>query len=304
MSPADRSTGRGLSLETLWEAPTASTAPSAMVRGGRLPASLATRYGPSLQIPLHRGRPTIVANFVESLDGVVALGKESASGGGEISGFFEPDRLVMGLLRAAADVVLVGGGTVRAGASHVWTPGRVNPAATDAYAAWRRSIGLVEPQSRTVIVTASGDIQPDHAALHAPDVPVTLLTSATGAKRLAALRLPAHVDVVQIVDRGAIPPAAIVAHLEETGVRLALCEGGPHLLGDLVGIGALDELFLTVAPQLLGRDGDDRFSFVEGVALPAGEGSWGDLVSVRRAQSHLFLRYRFAVGRSVGQRAG
>jgi riboflavin biosynthesis pyrimidine reductase len=297
MSPADRSTGRGLPLETLWEAPIASTTPSAIVRGGPLPASLATRYGHSLEIPLRHDRPMIVANFVESLDGVVALGTESASGGGEISGFFEPDRFVMGLLRAAADVVLVGGGTVRAGPTHVWTPRRVNPAAADAYAEWRRSIGLVEPQPRTVIITASGDIQADHAGLHQSDVPVTLLTSATGAKRLATLHLPAHVQVVQVVDRGPISPAAIVAHLEETGVRLVLCEGGPHLLGDLVGMGALDELFLTVAPQLLGRDGDDRFSFVEGVALPAGEGSWGELVSVRRAQSHLFLRYRFAVRR-------
>ena len=34
-------------------------------------------------------------------------------GGGEISGFFEPDRFVMGLLRALADVVMVGAGRSR-----------------------------------------------------------------------------------------------------------------------------------------------------------------------------------------------
>jgi len=299
MTLGERSTGRGLPLDVLWEAPTAASASAAQVRGGPFPASLAARYGPSLEIPLHRGRPTIIANFVETLDGVVALGTESAAGGGAISGFFEPDRFVMGLLRAAADVVLVGGGTVRAGPTHTWTPRRVNPAAAEAYAGWRRSIGLLEAQPRTVIVTASGDIQADHAALHTSDVPVTLLTSGAGAKRLAELHLPAQVDVVQVADHGPISPAAIVAFLEQTGIRLALCEGGPHLLGDLVAIGALDELFLTVAPQLLGRDGDDRFSFVEGVALPAGEGSWGELVSVRRATSHLFLRYRYVVRREA-----
>ncbi|HVA86324.1 MAG TPA: dihydrofolate reductase family protein [Candidatus Saccharimonadales bacterium] len=291
MSPAERSTGRGLPLEILWEA--TELGASSTVRGGPLPASLAARYGSRLQIPLRPDRPTIVANFVESLDGVVALGGESVSGGGEISGFFEPDRFLMGLLRAAADVVVVGGGTVRAGRTHVWAPRQVNPAATEAYAEWRRAIGLSDPQPRTVIVTASGEIQPDHAALQAPDVPVTLLTNRAGAKRLAAMGLPAWAQALPVVERGPVPPAAIVAHLTETGVALALCEGGPHLLGDLVRLGALDEQFLTLAPQLLGRDGDDRFSFVEGIALPAGGGDWGDLVSVRRAQSHLFLRYRF-----------
>lgn len=38
------------------------------------------------------------------------------------------------------------------------------------------------------------------------------------------------------------------------GARLVLCEGGPHLIGDLPDAGLLEELFLTVAPQVAGRD--------------------------------------------------
>ena len=72
------------------------------------------------------GRRSIV-NFVSTFDGVVALDRVGASGGREISGGFEPDRFVMGLLRASADAVLVGAGTVRASGTRAWTPGRVHP---------------------------------------------------------------------------------------------------------------------------------------------------------------------------------
>ena len=75
-----------------------------------------------------------VANFVATLDGVVAFDTDESSGGGEISGFFDPDRFVMGLLRAMADVVLVGAGTVRSAPTHEWTARRVHPASAALYA--------------------------------------------------------------------------------------------------------------------------------------------------------------------------
>lgn len=75
---------------------------------------------------LRNDRPTVIANFVSTVDGVVAFDVIGSSGGGEISGFFAADRFVMGLLRAMADVVLVGAGTVRAAPTHEWTPRHVH----------------------------------------------------------------------------------------------------------------------------------------------------------------------------------
>jgi riboflavin biosynthesis pyrimidine reductase len=75
------------------------------------------------------------------------------------------------------------------------------------------------------------------------------------------------------------------------GARLALCEGGPHLLAELVADDLVDELFLTIAPQLVGRDGD-RLGLVEGLSLRPADARWQDLVSARRSADHLFLRYR------------
>src|ERR1051326_3331512 len=90
-------------------------------RGG-LTAALRERYGSDLRIPLREDRPTVIANFVSTLDGVVSFQTPDAMGGGEISGFFEPDRFVMGLLRTLADAVLVGAGTLRAAPKHRWIP--------------------------------------------------------------------------------------------------------------------------------------------------------------------------------------
>ena len=233
----------------------------------------------------------MVANFVESLDGVVALGV-GGSGGGEISGFFEPDRFVMGLLRSLADAVVVGAGTMRNAPTHEWTPRRVDKAYTEAYEGLRRELGLA-PQPTTVLVTGSGDIDPRHPALTAPDVPVIIATTADGARRIAAGDLSPHVRVEPVGEGDCVAPERIVEILTRERFVLALCEGGPHLLGDLLSIDALDELFLTLAPQLIGRDeGARRLAFVEGFGFPPEQGRWLELVSVHRAGSHLFLRHR------------
>jgi len=67
----------------------------------------------------------LYGNFVASLDGVVALGPEYPSSGSAISGREPADRFVMGLLRAFADAVLIGAGTLRATPTHRWTPEHV-----------------------------------------------------------------------------------------------------------------------------------------------------------------------------------
>ena len=85
---------------------------------------------------------------------------------------------------------------------------------------------------------------------------------------------------------------ALAALRSEFGVRSVLCEGGPRLFGSLVAAGLADELFLTLSPVLAGRDLDPRLSLLEGAQLLPDRSVTGDLMSVRRHGSHLFLRYR------------
>jgi hypothetical protein len=81
-----------------------------------LPADLERLYGGGLGFEA----PRLYANFVSSLDGVVALEGEKHSSQ-MISGQSEADRFVMGLLRACADAVLIGAGTLRAAPGSVDT---------------------------------------------------------------------------------------------------------------------------------------------------------------------------------------
>ena len=283
----------GLPLESLWEAPDPPTIPVDR-RGGLLPPSLAERHPGELIVDLRDDRPTIVANFVASLDGVVALGPgEPNAGGADISGFSEADRYMMALLRGLADVVVVGAGTMRVGHRHVWTAAFVQPALAGAFAAWRAEMWLA-PQPTTIVVTASGNLDATHSGLNAPDVPVIVATTKTGADRLARLPLSPNVRVEAVGDKTVVPAGALLEVIRDTGARLALCEGGPHLFGEILRARLVDELFLTMAPQVVGRDATvHRLGLVEGTIFGEGLGRWANLASIRRAGDDLFLRYRF-----------
>jgi riboflavin biosynthesis pyrimidine reductase len=264
---------------------------SAGVRGLDMPRELERAYGGSLLVPLHPDRPTTVANFASTLDGVVAFGSGSLAGGGLVSGFHGPDRFVMGLLRALADVVVVGAGTLRGSTSQRWIAEHIYPAAGPAYGEWRDAMGIAR-RPTTLLVTASGEIPAQHPGLNDPQIPVVVATTRAGAVHLRDAPLAAHVSVRPLGDGGALAGDDILAVAASLGARLVLHEGGPHLLSEIVRADLLDELFLTLAPQLVGRGEQARLALVEGVALDPADGRWHELVSVHRSDEHLFLRYR------------
>jgi riboflavin biosynthesis pyrimidine reductase len=281
---------RSWSFEVLEDAPPSPE--RRRTRGGTLPASLQTRHGGPLEFELPVDRPLLVANFVSTLDGVVALDRLGKSGGREISGGFEPDRFLMGLLRATADAVLVGAGTVRASGTGAWTPARVHPASAHAFAAWRRELGLERPVPTTLVATASGDLDLGHFDLAEAGTTIVVLTSTDGERRLRGQPGRDGIEVTALADGPDLPVEAIVAYLRHAGFELVLSEGGPRLFGELLGSSAVDELFLTLAPQLAGRsDRMGRLALVEGVGFPASVAPWSRLRTVRRAGDYLFLRY-------------
>ena len=263
-------------------------------RGAELPAELRTAYGGELRIPLRTDRPTVIANFVSTLDGVVSYDTPEAAGGGEISGFFEPDRFVMGLLRAIADAVLVGAGTLRAAAGEAWTPASIHPPSAAAYADLRRRLGLRE-QPITAVVTGSGALDLRHPGLADPAVEVVVITTAAGVATLRRQAVPGHVDIRSTGDR--IEPRDVLQTLAFHGAELVLCEGGPHLIGELLTAGLVDELFLTIAPQLAGRSPrHPRLGLLENAAFDLADAPWARLVDLRRSGDHLFTRYRLREG--------
>jgi riboflavin biosynthesis pyrimidine reductase len=244
-----------------------------------LPAGLAELFGGDFGLR----RPLLYANFVASVDGVVAL-PVAAESGAVISGHSEPDRFVMGLLRAFADAVLIGAGTFRAGAGDRWWPEAVYPAASGDFAELRARLGL-RPHPCLVVVSASGELDPAEVALR----DAWVLTTAQGEARLRG-RLPtgAHIAVMDAGDGC----GTWLGLLHQQGFRSILNEGGPTVFGQLLEQGLVDELFLTTSPVLLGRrPSDGRKSLISGVDLASQD---LNLLAVRRHGSHVFLRYAVA----------
>jgi len=206
--------------------------------------------------------------------------------------------MLMGLLRAVSDAVIVGAGTLRAEPLHIWTPERVFPDLAGEFASLRNALGLA-PQPTNVFVSASGDLDLGLSVFH-HGVPVLIVSTTAGAAHLRGQKTP---DSVRIVHRSngsrtegtKVTSAAVLAAIQEVSpARIVLLEGGPRLMADFFGERKLDELFLTVAPQVAGRHpSTDRPGLVAGRLFSPDDPLWGRLVSVRRAESHLLLRYAF-----------
>src|ERR1700737_4429160 len=113
----------------------------------------------------------VYSNFVSSVDGVVTLGS-TPSAGSVISAKYPADRFLMGLLRACADAVVIGAGTLRATPGHLWTPAHVYPALATEFTVLRSNLGrTTEP--KLVVVTAGGDIDASHPALARGEIVMT-----------------------------------------------------------------------------------------------------------------------------------
>jgi riboflavin biosynthesis pyrimidine reductase len=145
-----------------------------------------------------------------------------------------------------------------------------------------------------VIVSASGRIDLSLRVFQGGEVNVLILTTAAGAERIEEQSLPSRVRVQICPGEDSILAADVLeATLAASAEGIVLVEGGPSLMGDFFAERLLDDLFLTLAPQIAGRDGSDRPGLVAGGTFAPEDPRWGTLVSTRRAASHLFLRYRF-----------
>ena len=227
----------------------------------------------------------LVANFVESLDGVVAIPGLPRSHA-VVSDDSDADRFVLALLRACADVVLVGTGTLAASPKGTWRIDKAYPEAAEAFTELRAARGLPE-QPRVAIVTSGVSFSPSHPVLGPGAIVLTTETAAPG----IAEAVPEATEVVAVNDGAGVDLRAAVDALRERGHGVIVSEAGPTLFGQLVAAELVDELFLTVSPLLAGHALASRLNLVEGVELLPDRRVAGRLRSVRANGSHLFLRY-------------
>ena len=264
-------------LRTLFELEGLPTSP--------LPDTLRLRYGGDVGFPLQ----TVYANFVTSLDGIAALDPETPPS--VISGKSDTDRFLMGLLRAFADAVVVGAGTLRAEPRHRWTPAHIYPSLSSEYSELRAALGL-EPEPQLVLLTRRGDVDPSLPAFEHGALVVTTDEAASRLQR----PLPSASRAVGLPERE-LNVSKMLDVVRTEGHSTILTEGGPTVLGEFLKDGVLDELFLTLSPRIAGRTaGDQRLSLVESYAYPPSGLQPATLLSAKQDGSHLFLRYRIDRG--------
>lgn len=214
-------------------------------------------------------RERVVADMVATADGRAAVeGRSVALGHPE-------DRALLRELRAAADAILVGTGTL----------------AAERYAslldddARARRVAEGRPPHPLVVTTSRRLRLPVEEAPVFAERGVPILAFAEQAAATAAPPVvAADLEVVRLP--APLSLAAVLAALRARGVKGVLCEGGPSLLRRLVAEDLLDDLCLTVAP-LLAAGGAP--SILEGDVLPRAPHL--TLRDVHRADDHLFLHY-------------
>jgi riboflavin biosynthesis pyrimidine reductase len=266
--------------------------------GSALPPPLNAAYGGDLWLPVPSARPLYVAaNFVSTLDGVASYQIAGYSGGGQISGFDPGDQLIMALLRSLADAVLIGSGTLHGDPGHVRTAEFICPSLRSEFRSFRQATLQKPIHPLNVVVTGSGQINLDEPTFHTPDLQTLIITTLDGYDRLRREHGPSlrDTEVRTTGDAGGrvSPVAALQILHQEFGVAQLLIEGGPSLFGQFLAEALIDELFLTLSPQVAGRDErHKRLGIVEHTLFPPDQAPWLDLVSLKMAGSHLYLRYR------------
>lgn len=226
--------------------------------------------------------PWVRVNFVASADGAVAV--DGVSGGLHAPG----DADLFGLLRELADVVLVGAGTAR-------VEGYRGARTTPQREARRRVRGQA-PVPPIAVVSTRGLLDPAAGLFTDTSVPPLVLTAAAAADDTRRSLAPSGAEVVAVSgdDPTVTDPDAVVAALAARGLTRVLCEGGPALFGSLLAADRVDELCLSVAPQLVGG-GPQRIA--AGPRLPVPRTL--HLVSVVGHEDGLMLRYRRPSGAPV-----
>jgi riboflavin biosynthesis pyrimidine reductase len=181
-------------------------------------------------------RGGVRANFVSSADGAVTVA-------GRSRGLQTPgDKRVFAALRDLADVVLVGAGTAR-------EEGYVSLALSSRRRALRAGIGLAELLP-VAVVSRSLRLDPV-AHLLTGDHPRTIVLTGATSDPDARARLDGIADVVVCGD-DAVDLGAARSALAERGLTRILCEGGPTLFAAMARAGLVEELCLSLSPQLAG----------------------------------------------------
>ncbi len=220
-------------------------------------------------------RPFVYVNMAMTADGKITSSRR------EYPKFTsDTDRRTMDRLRAEADAILVGAGTLRADDPplHVRDP---------EMRAYRRSLGKPDALLH-VLVTASVSVDPDSRFFSEGPASGRIVATVEDAPldRIAAIEGRAE---IWRVGRGSVDLPKLLGRLRARGVERLLVEGGGELNWGFVRDDLVDEIFVTVAPALLG--GRDAPTPCEGEGLAMASQTRLRLLSAEVIGDEVFTRW-------------
>lgn len=219
-------------------------------------------------------RPHVSVNMAVSLDGKISTRKRE-----QITLGTRHDRHLMDVLRARSDAVIVGAGTVR----HDGYPVLVR----DGVIRRRRVATGRGPHPVNVVLSTALDM-PIGRPIFERDGIRRIIYTTTAAPESRIRRFGRVAEVVVLRARS-VAPRAVLRDLSGRGMKRVLMEGGGELHFAFAKEHLVDEVYVTLTPRLIGGDAP---SLLDGRGFLKKDHLKLKLVSTRRVEDELFLRYR------------
>lgn len=219
-------------------------------------------FYPNLKFPKLKNRPFFYTNFVSSVDGKVQVIKNPKTYWPLGSEF---DHQVLTELRSYADVLIHGKNTALS------------------FSTFKN----FNKKLKYMVISNSPD-EKLLENLHNKKVKVYLVTNERAKISQKYLNL---INILKL-GKDRVDLKLLVNHFNKEGLKNILLEGGPSLMGSFFKENLVDEIFLTIAPKIIGNESNSTLTMVEGFMFKPDKVKKLKLISSKVAGDEIFLRYQ------------
>ena len=217
-------------------------------------------------------RPFIFSSFVSTLDGKIIVKKPGYWPIGS-----KNDYQFFTHLRAHADAIVDARNTAM-----MFGKKTIETIQSQSFNEIRSQLGKTK-ETEYIVITS----RPDQELLslfteYKPYIATTAPVSSYDQSRILHLTGEKHIDL-----------QAFFELCEEKGWHSVFIDGGPTLIAQLLQEQLIDELFITIAPKIVGSEQGITLTLAEGLLFDPKEVKRFSLVSSEQVGDEVFLRYKF-----------